>query len=448
MASRDLINLGTAPDSGTGDSARFGGQKINNIFADIYTQFGENPIGNDPTLPYYGYRRSFTEWEYKVGELHPAGRWPTVFFKTPINNDSDRLFTEGWGYGVDNAGNFIDTNGNGVPDIYEDSEWYFLSRGEQSSLDLSEVDDNNSVHVVLPLAKEGDIVKIRDVKGTWYHKAINVWTTPYEFVSDAQLLEWSNATPECTLGYPDSEAIGIVDRTAKLQSCSYKRVDTATSNPNISAEFKIAGGTNRFSPVYFQNIGEAEIQFLYTGPDKGWVYNLRFYRSAEQIVNVLQDYFEENDWIEWTAPDLVQDGQTEISTGDYILPIAIRPDMDEIFRAGSTPNFKVYRRMSQDLTDTTAIDDINSFLQSVVITNRANYNGDQLKRAEVAWGRDQTGVNPGDPSPYIGFADMNIDTVYKEITISNICDVSGNIILISTQPFVGYSNIFIPESNV
>ena len=446
MASKDLINLGTAPDSGTGDSARFGGQKINNLFADIYTYFGDNPIGNDPTLPFYGYRRQYTEWEYKVGELHPAGRFPTVYFKTP-SADSDRIFTEGWGYGVDNTGNFIDTSGNGVPDIYEDSEWYFCSRGEQINLDLTEVTDNNSVHIVLPLAKAGDVVKIKDIAGTWYDRTINVWTTPYEFTTDAQLTEWAGYTPESTLGYPDSDAWSVQDKQGKLSSCSYKKVVTATSQPNVSADFKIAAGTNRYSPVYFQNIGEAEIAFLYTGPEKGWVYNLRFNRSGQEIINVMQDFFEEDDWIEWTAADLVQDGQTEISQGDYILPIAPRTDMEEIYKAGSTPSFKVYRRMSQDLTDQSAINDVTSFLQSVVVTNRVNYNADQLQRAEVAWGRDQTGTNPGSPSPYVGFADMSIGDVYKEVTVSSICDLSGNILLVSNEPFIGYANVFVPEAS-
>ena len=59
MSSKDLINLGTAPDSGTGDTARKGGMKINNLFADIYANYGDNPIGTVsythltlPTTPY------------------------------------------------------------------------------------------------------------------------------------------------------------------------------------------------------------------------------------------------------------------------------------------------------------------------------------------------------------------------------------------------------------
>lgn len=448
MASKDLINLGTAPDSGTGDSARNGGQKINNLFADIYTYFGDNPIGNDPNYPYYGYRRSFTEWEFKVGELHPAGRYPTVYFKTPTA-DSDRLFTSNAvGYGVTDAvGTWIDTNGDGVPDIYEDSEWYFLSRGEQIDVDLTDVTDYNSVHLVLPLAKVGDIVRIKDVKGTWYNKTLNIWTTPYEFTGDAQLTEWAAATPESSLGYPDSDAWSIEDATGVNRSCSYKAVTTSTSTPAVSAEFNIAAGTNRFSPIYFKNIGEAEIVFLYRGPDKGWVYNLTFNRSNQVVINVQQDFFDEGDWIEWTAADVVQDGQTEISTGDYILPIAPREDMEEIYRAGSTPNFKVFRRVSQDLTDQTIINDVKSFLQSVVITNRANYNAAQLQRAEVSWGRDSTYSNPGNPSPYVGFEDQTIDNIYKEVTVSSIVDLSGNILLVSNEPFVGYANVMIPESN-
>ena len=48
MASKDLINLGTTPDSGTGDSARRGGLKINNLFADLYSNFGDSLVGCEP----------------------------------------------------------------------------------------------------------------------------------------------------------------------------------------------------------------------------------------------------------------------------------------------------------------------------------------------------------------------------------------------------------------
>ena len=83
MATKDLINLGISPDSGTGDSARKGGSKINELFSDVYSKFGDNPIGQDIDKPFYGYRRRFGEFEYRVGELHPAGKYLNISFRTP-----------------------------------------------------------------------------------------------------------------------------------------------------------------------------------------------------------------------------------------------------------------------------------------------------------------------------------------------------------------------------
>ena len=57
MATKDLINLGISPDSGTGDSARKGGAKVNDLISDVYSKFGDNPIGQDVDKPFYGYRR-------------------------------------------------------------------------------------------------------------------------------------------------------------------------------------------------------------------------------------------------------------------------------------------------------------------------------------------------------------------------------------------------------
>lgn len=286
MASKDLINLGVSPDSGTGDSARRGGQKINNIFADVYTNFGDNPIGNDPTAPFYGYRRTFTEWEYKVGELHPAGRWPVVKFKTPAVGDSDRLYTAGWGYGVDNTGAFVDADGSGTPDIYEDSEWYFLSRGEQVCLDLTEVSNGNDIHIVLPLAKMGDVVKIRDVRSTWALKTLNVWTTPYEFTTDAQLAEWVTNTPETNSLAPDSDAWSISNDIGELKASSYKKVATLTTDPRVNADFVTDPTNPKQSPINLSNIENAEVTFLYRGPDLGWNYRITFNQNDNATVAV------------------------------------------------------------------------------------------------------------------------------------------------------------------
>ena len=90
MASKDLINIGSAPDSGTGDTIRKGGLKINNLFADIYQNFGDNPIGNDPKGKNYGYRKVYSEGEYKVGELFGAGKFRRVVFQADSDNAAKR----------------------------------------------------------------------------------------------------------------------------------------------------------------------------------------------------------------------------------------------------------------------------------------------------------------------------------------------------------------------
>ena len=98
MAARDLINLGIAPDSGTGDSARKGGAKINDLFADIYTNFGDAPINTNNDLPFYGYRRNFGEFEYKVGELHATGKFKPISFRTTaLDSEASGYFDSDFG---------------------------------------------------------------------------------------------------------------------------------------------------------------------------------------------------------------------------------------------------------------------------------------------------------------------------------------------------------------
>ena len=221
MASKDLINLGTTPDSGTGDSARRGGLKINNLFADLYSNFGDNPIGNDPNNAFYGYRRPFRDYEYKVGELHPAGKYTIVNFKSG-GASTPRDTINNFGYGVDSEGEFVDTNVDGIPDIFRDSEWYFLSRGERITADLREVSQGRTIHLVLPLARAGDVVEIRDSFSSWQHKNISIWTTPYEFRSSQQITEWKTHTPESQSMYPDSDAVSLTDHLGVKHYPVYK----------------------------------------------------------------------------------------------------------------------------------------------------------------------------------------------------------------------------------
>ena len=147
MASKDLINIGSAPDSGTGDTIRKGGLKINNLFADIYQNFGDNPIGNDPKGNNYGYRKIYSEGEYKVGELFGAGKFRRVVFQTDSDNATKRsdgsfkFFHNNEGYFInDSEGTIYSNNNTTIPAAYDSKEWYFLSRGEQIVPDLTQMD--------------------------------------------------------------------------------------------------------------------------------------------------------------------------------------------------------------------------------------------------------------------------------------------------------------------
>ena len=277
MANKDLINLGISPDPGTGDSARRGGEKINNLFADVYSQLGDNPVGQDPAQPFYGYRRPFFEYEYKVGELHPAGRFVPVEFRTSTDlaYDSDH----GWGY--DNTGTLVDTQGNGIPDIYRDSEWYFLSRGEKIDVDLTNVDSERQVHLVLPIGVPGDQIIVRDGFSTWNRNIfLNIWTTPFEFQSLAQITEWQAQTGYTEgVGYPDSDTLSIFDPVA---GASYKSnwhkvspiAAIQTAFPRLAQPFALSRTTNPYqglSPTYLQNKTRYQLEFLFTSYEEGWL---------------------------------------------------------------------------------------------------------------------------------------------------------------------------------
>lgn len=259
MASNDLINLGVAPDSGTGDSARRGGAKINQLFTDIYTHLGDNPVGNDPTGPNYGYRQEFGEYEYKVGEIHAAGRYVPIQFKTTNTTPT--------------ANGFDQTNG-GVPEVYQDSEWFFLARGDSLGLDLREVDSDGAVHIVLPLAAPGDTIRIRDTFNSWSKRIINVWTTPYEFQTAQQVTDWKTATASVTS--PDSDAVAISANGESSLSALYKSSTDLTSvNPEMNVPFVLSSDNallpKAYSPIYFKDLSLYEINFIYVGYETGWV---------------------------------------------------------------------------------------------------------------------------------------------------------------------------------
>lgn len=264
MSSKDLINLGIAPDSGTGDSARRGGAKINTLFADLYANLGDNPVGNDPRGNNYGYRVTYGEYDYKVGELHAAGRFIPVTFKSTGTLAFSQ--TLGW-------------IGSDSEEIYGDSEWFFLSRGDSLGLDLRKLDSDSIVHLVLPLAVPGDCIRVRDTFNSWANKNISIWTTPYEFQNASQVAAWETATNS---SYPGSKAITVSANNRISYAVPFKSVTSFDNStyPNLTQAFistlDSEGSTGYFvnqgtSPIYFRDKPLYEINFIYVGYETGWV---------------------------------------------------------------------------------------------------------------------------------------------------------------------------------
>ena len=441
MAVKDLINLGISPDSGTGDSARRGGEKINALLADIYSNFGDNPIGNDPNAAFYGYRRPFYEYEYKVGELHPAGKFTTVRFTPTTGTPYDTTY----GYGVDNAGAFVDADGDAIPDIYRDSEWYFLTRGEAAILDLNDLSDGEAAHIVLPLAKAGDVIKVRDSLNTWNNKYISVWTTPYEFQTATQVTEWKTANPYTTKTYPDSDSITVIKPDGVQLAVPYKRHLSALQGtyPNLTQSFSTQTlGGNIVSPVTFYDKANVELEFTYRGADYGWLVKEKLLFSTFDQIDMLTDSFSFGDWIEWTDAPLVATnggvGENEIETGQFIMCVApafgaSRQDIT----SSTTPAIKCFRKIKEDDTDTEVKDQLNTFLRARV-TDPATPT-DLQNRIEAVLGENALGV-----SNTSGFVQTDSSALHKQITIPSIVDTSGNIILVSSEPFEGFVQLMVP----
>ncbi len=465
MAAKDLINLGTTPDSGTGDSARRGGMKINNLFADVYSNFGDNPIGNDPNGQFYGYRRPFRDYEYKVGELHPAGKYTIVQFKSG-GTVTPRDTIKNYGFGVDSEGVFIDSTANGIPDIFRDSEWYFLSRGERITADLREVSQGRTVHMVLPLARAGDVIEVRDSFSSWKHKNISIWTTPYEFRNPEQVVEWKLHTPEAVDTYPDSDAIAVIDHLGTKYYPVYKSVNF---DDHVTFDSELIGAHPKLKQHFVHNDSRSQINlstaqdniliFTYQGPDTGWIMRRTTLISTQQIMSARQDSFEAGDWIEWNKPDLTVGGELELQNGQYVLPVAPSVKQNDMDDATSQPVYQVYRRMTSSIYDSEAINQINTFLYDYINTEQeTSANRDKFKRLKAVFGRDSDGAfanSPdldsdglGRPLLFNGFADATPNHVFKQVTVNSIADTTGNILLITDEPFPGMVQVLVPGATV
>ena len=279
MATKDLINLGISPDSGTGDSARKGGAKINDLLSDVYSKFGDNPIGQDIDKPFYGYRRRFGEFEYRVGELHPAGKYLNISFRTVnANRDSDyttgfKLLDQTRGWRID-----ADSDNDGIPDLYLDSEFYFASRGETIDVDVSGVDVNRTAHVVLPIAQAGDVIKIRESRGSFSNgRSMSIWTTPFRFKDSDQRAEWKNNSNNVVAPQNKHTFVRDIDGTfqnASAFSIPFDSEGAVFSQRSLGYGVSYAGelGSYGIKSSIELNSNHSIYEFTYSGHDIGWVF--------------------------------------------------------------------------------------------------------------------------------------------------------------------------------
>lgn len=452
MASKELINLGTSPDSGTGDTARKGGMKINNLFADVYSNYGDNPIGNDPDGKNYGYRQTFGSNEYKVGELHQA----TKFRRVTFDSDAELSFYRDEGYVLkDSDGTIYEVGETKIPAIYQSNEFYFASRGEQITPDFSKLPENTVAHIVLPLARAGDRVIIKDslshVSST---KQLSFWTTPYEWKSKAQADEWITNTPEANNpSVVSKDHTNIKPPTTAALSCSIR--ETSYVSELITAGYvnqTFAGVTNSFdankpkSPITIEDAGKT-IEFLYRGHDQGWAYSIKSITGNGDEFHKITDTFNDSEWFEWTESPLFDSDQI-ITTGQYILPI-MTPLGSKIDSSSSGPVYEVFQTVkSKVINDDNDSDDfgntIKYFFDEYITDNSGDVVGDgddslsspsteqkKYRRAQIA---------AGDSSFTNGF-DQSIDRFYHKIDVPAVITDNGQLLLISNYKFSGRVDI-------
>jgi len=462
MAIKELIYLGTSPDSGTGDSARKGGVKINNLFADIYANLGDNPVGNDPNAPFYGYRRPIREFEQVVGEIHSAGRFVPVSFTNEDDSENAmaavnfNLEADGWGVEIDGGQRqFVETDTSAAaPNIYRNRRWYFLSRGERVALDLSRIPDGEKVHIVLPLAVAGDQVHIRDTLGTWGNKDINVWTTPYEFRDADQVTEFYDSH-RITESEFDSDCVSITQPDGEKFACPYKgQLETVPGVGIPAVPYDHEDSDIESSHIKFASLLNGDVIFTHRGPSRGWVYAQSSVTNVETQIRAVQDNFDVSDWGQIETN--IEDSATgiEVEENYYVLPL-----YDATFglenSVTGTPIFRVFRRPT---SSSSVLNQLNTQLISIANakgsdldfrtgTSDADTNARQRWTWAIGRGFDGNG-DEIDPSNSIsgvrGFQDTNSNDFYTEISVRSIVDTAGNILLISSEPFVGFAQIFVP----
>lgn len=237
-----IINIGNSADSGTGDSARAGAIKINTNFVDIYSQFGDLPIDLNPNSPTYGTRAGVEDLNLitpnsPAAFLHPAGYWQRV-----------------------QAGNPGELRVDG-----SDKNIFPVSRGEQIIIDFELLNADTSFNVYLPIARKGDVIKIRDSFNTLTSgKKLKIWATPIIYRGgDISTWKYGERTPIAGDGSPRAPSPNHVKINGISRSyMSYTKVDS--NDPNYSIP-----ETDSSQELIFNTPG-LNIELVYGGDEIGW----------------------------------------------------------------------------------------------------------------------------------------------------------------------------------
>ena len=468
MATKDLINLGISPDSGTGDSARKGGSKINELFSDVYSKFGDNPIGQDVDKPFYGYRRRFGEFEYRVGELHPAGKYLNISFRTPDSTrDSEfgepssfKLLDRTRGWRLD-----ADSDGDGIPDLYLDSEFYFASRGEMIDVDASGIDTNRTIHVVLPLAQPGDVIKIRESRGSFSNsRSMSVWTTPFRFKDSEQRAEWSNNSGGISAPGNRHTHIRNVDGIFTNASAFSVPFDSegATFDKRAlgyAVNFSGVQSSNGVKSPVLLNSPHSIYEFTYSGHDIGWVFvrhNIRSAARDSDSIRIFTDNFDSDDWHKTTAAFNIN-GVEEVPAGRFMLPMTAAAFTDsqqnrEFANLASVMDVKVFKKVYKAGTLSDVNTEVLGFIRTQLYNaidsemTSASPDSDKIQRFKTVWGTqgadsDAISGNPNNygHDGYVGFE--SADQMYIPVTVTTVTDTAGNAIIFSQTKFKGQAKI-------
>lgn len=436
MANKDIINLGITPDSGTGDSARLGGAKINTLFADIYSRFGDLAIDNNPNSPTYGQRPALREYQYQVGELHPAGRYRRIAFY----NDSDGAWAGGVRYnlfrggilGWDDTFPLVNVEGLQIPALYLKKNWYFMSRGEAINADLTYTDSD--VHIVLPLARVGDVCRIRDVNGTWGpSRGVNIWTSPYQFIPSAlgpgiipdTAANFFENTPGFTTSGGASPIQSIAFATSVYTTStplpednrSYKNYSFFTGDASF-LNYEYGGLSNGDSRTTFRQ-AYSEVELIFLGPQYGWVPRVTFLSpsaAGSSTLGYTAVNIASSNWVQISNTDVVgvpgDDEEVIVPADWYVYPL-------------SAPAIPVATRLSLDVYRQT---------------------GDHVAVNTPFWRQMiAIGNNPNTPQSFRTWvanqAFATTDAFYKKVDITVISDSNSNVLLVSEVPFDGQLRI-------